>query len=293
MRTSLTCGVSLMAGLTFLLCGSSALAVSAPVSSATVPRLVCPINGPAGPLRERIPPVQIKGLSKTVAKQLTYYASDDLGVLAPSGWHCAEISHGNGSLLLVTPAPRTADDLVRRGDKAHGPAVEVVLRLGDTSGEVYVAGMAARLFPSAAGFVDKVMKQKVMPARFFQPKPYPKDRLVRHGKDVVEYVTPSEATGLGTHDRLARGVAPIRGAVVLLPHLMNIVKVDVRLPLNLSGAAASIIRALVADATNVGAVTAPGFSLKELKAFVNAATPQIKSDPTAANDNGAPSTGVD
>lgn len=293
MPTFLTCALSLMVGLTFLLCGASALAVSAPVSSATVQRVVCPVNGPAGPLGERIAPVQIKGLSKRVAKQLTYYASDDLGVLAPSGWHCAETSHGNGSLLLVTPEPRTADALLRRNDKAHGPAVELVLRLGATSGEVYVAGLAARLFPSASGFVHKVMKQNIMPEGFFQSKPYPRDRLTRHGKYVVNYVTPSDTMGLGTYGRLARGVMPIRGAVVLLPHLMNIVKVDVRLPAALSGAASGIIRAAVADARNVGAVDAPGFSLEDLRTFVKAVGSQTGADTTQSNNEGVSATRVD
>lgn len=292
MRISLIRGVSLIMSTMFLLYAASARAGAVPLPSVMVQRVVCPVNGGVGPFTARVAPVRIKGLSAAVAKQLTYYASSDLGVLAPSGWSCSEASHLNGSFLLVTPRPHAARALIADGSAVRGPAVEVSLYRGNTSDAVYVASLVARLFPSARSFVDKVMREDIVPKQFFQFKPYPRDHLTRPAKDVVEYVTPAGDTGLGTGGTLAANALPIRGAVVLLPGPMNIVKVDVRLPADSRGTAWSIIRALEMDAANIGAGEAPGMSLKELKAFVKETTPQPKAGRVQANNSGSVDAGL-
>ena len=52
------------------------------------------------------------------AAQLAYYASRDLGVLAPRGWHCLGLEGSNGSVLIVTPEPHGAADLMEESPTA-------------------------------------------------------------------------------------------------------------------------------------------------------------------------------
>ncbi len=48
-------------------------------------------------------------LPRPVAHKLVYYASAELGVLAPRGWHCHGYTRTEGSSLVVTPEPLSAD----------------------------------------------------------------------------------------------------------------------------------------------------------------------------------------
>ena len=219
-----------------------ALALAGAASAAAsphVPFVGCPSDGQTGPTRApraravpRVPAAQ--------APLLAYYASADLGVLAPRGWHCFGLEGSNGSVLIVTPERHGFRDLQDNPGGLHGPAVQLSLSLGATSGRFEVARMIARLFPAHRDFARQVAAEGLgdpLPAGS-----YPTDRMQRISATEIAFTTPARLQGLGTESRLAADALPIEGVVILHPEGdMDLVKLDVRLPAAQSALAAAIV----------------------------------------------------
>ncbi len=214
---------------------------------AAVPFVGCPADGQTGPVaaphRPRTLPDAPEGLA--------FYGSGDLGVLAPLGWHCVGLYGSDGSILFVTPEPHTADSLMQDDTPLHGPAIQLTLSIGDTSGRFAVARLAARLFPAKRAFVQQVIAEDVDPASDFPFGPYPTDTVTLHGPTLAEFTTPAGLKGLGTDSRLAPDAAPIDG-LALMTADNDAVVLAVRLPAKLHGLAPAIVAAARNPATRRG-----------------------------------------
>jgi hypothetical protein len=187
-------------------------------------------------------------LPASVAARFAYYGSEDIGVLAPRGWHCVVLSGSSGATLLVTPERFDASALLRRETTLTGPAIQLSLIMGGTSGRFGVAEVCALLFPTARLFVQGVMAEGLVPKDEFRFRPYRSDVLTRRSDTVVEYVTPANHDGVGTHSRMVRSDLPISGVAVLLPgEDMDLLKLDVRLPPDMRDMSSTIVRMLELD----------------------------------------------
>ena len=209
---------------------------------ARVPFVGCPQDGQLGPqpapLRGNVPPVPA-----AAAEQLAFYASHDVGVLAPRGWHCFGLEGSDGSILIVTPERHSAQELFNAAVPLRGPVVQRSFRFGGTSGRFEVARVIARAFPAQMAFARQVAAEGIGDP--LPNGPYPTDRMVRLRPNAVGYRTPAGAEGLGTDSRLAPGDRPIDGLVVLDTSAgdTNLIKIDVRLPAAQAGLATPILNA--------------------------------------------------
>jgi hypothetical protein len=137
------------------------------------------------------------------AARLAYYkaeAEDGFGVLAPRGWYCFGTYGSNGANLYVSPNPIRGDDVLLGKDGwtgFAGPAVQLSVESGGTSGRFGVARMMARVFPNRHEFVERVIAEGIEPASDFPSGSYPKDKLTYRGKELVEFATPAETEGWG------------------------------------------------------------------------------------------------
>ncbi|WP_062784504.1 hypothetical protein [Novosphingobium capsulatum] len=146
-----------------------------------------------------------------LAPRLAWYASNTTGgVLAPRGWRCFELYGSNGSVLMLSPTGLGADPF---SAKLIGPAIQVSISLGDTSGRFEAARIAARLFPDRKAFVESVIAEGIAPRRQFPFGPYPHDRILRINRNYVTFETPAHREGLGTMTRLRPSADPINGLV--------------------------------------------------------------------------------
>jgi hypothetical protein len=142
---------------------------------------------------------------------LAWYASNNTGgVLAPRHWQCFELEGSNGSILMVRPGRFGPDRLAA---KLYGPAIQLSVSLGDTSGRFEAAELAARLFPNHKAFVDDVIAEDIQPKSDFVFGPFPSDYIKRIGPDAVQFVTPADQDGIGTKSRLVKSSDPIEGLV--------------------------------------------------------------------------------
>jgi len=78
-----------------------------------------------------------------------------------------------------------------------GPAIQLSVAVGDTSGRFEVAQIIARVFPSHRNFVRDVIAEDIEPASNFPFGPFPKDKLTYKSKELVEYgnTCPNRRTG--------------------------------------------------------------------------------------------------
>lgn len=212
-----------------------------------VPFVGCPADGQLRPQRAPRSGAVPRAVPAAAATRLAYYSMGELGVLAPRGWHCFGLSGSDGSILFVTPARQTFATL---NDEAglRGPAVQVTLSYGGTSGRFAVAEAIARLFPAHMAFARQVAAEGIM-AEPLPTGPYPGDRLIRLSPTEIAYATPGEREGLGTQNRLARGRDPVEGVVILQPgegrdEEPNLIKLDLRLPPALAPLAPAIVAAV-------------------------------------------------
>jgi hypothetical protein len=223
-----------LASLILALAGSAASAAA----PARVPFVGCPSDGQQGP-QPAPRSGHVPRVSAAPAAQLAYYASSDLGVLAPRGWHCQGLEGSNGSSLIVTPGVHRAAELLS-GTSLHGPAVQIAVSFGGTSGRFAVANMIARAFPAHMNFARRVAAEGISDP--LPRGPYPGDRMVRLRPNVVGYTTPPGREGLGTDSRLAPDDRPIDGLAIIDPaDDLNLVKLDVRLPAAQVGLATTIL----------------------------------------------------
>jgi hypothetical protein len=198
---------------------SAAPPVEAEVS---VPFVGCLSDGQLGPQAAPAAPKTAPSARPSVAARLAYYSASDgdetFGALAPRGWHCFGLYGSNGTTLIVTPEPHSATDLLQpNAPGLTGPAVQLSVSEGGTSGRFEVAAIAARVFPAQAAYVRQVARDQIAvdktfdPAREFPKGPYRADRIVRLSPLLIEFETPAHKEGLGTHSRLLQSGEPING----------------------------------------------------------------------------------
>jgi hypothetical protein len=213
--------------LTAAVCAATVSANAAPFTSA-VPFVGCAADGQTGPSSAPKKPAKMPRVVGSGASTLAYYASNELGVLAPRGWHCFGLYGSNGSVLIVTPEEH-GQDLFNPLPGLGGSAVQLSLSVGDTSGRFEAAEVAARLFPSRKKFVEGVMAEGIEPRSSFHFGSFPTDTVRRYGDDVVEFETPANKSGMGTKSRLAPGGDPIKGLAMMTSE-NDLVMLVVRLP---------------------------------------------------------------
>jgi len=96
---------------------------------------------------------QAPALPRPVAHELAYYASAELGVLAPRGWHCHGYTRTEGSSLAVTPEPLS-------GDSDRYPNGPGIVRLSPNGwnglGVGLLVDVAVRLFPAKKKFLQRL-----------------------------------------------------------------------------------------------------------------------------------------
>ena len=222
------------------------LACATPAQAAT-PFVGCPSDGQTGPVK---PPRAAAYLPDAPAG-LAYYASADLGALAPVGWHCVGLYGSDGSILIVTPEPHTPDDFTQGDAPLKGPAVQLALSIADTSGRFAAAKLAARLFPARRAFVRSVIGEDIEPASSFPTGPFPTDAVTRRGPALADYTTPPGKQGVGTMTRLAPAAEPIDGMAAMTAG-NDAILLAARLPAALRGLAPAIVAAARNPVTRQG-----------------------------------------
>jgi len=169
-----------------------------------------------------------------VAQRLAYYKAEySSGVLAPRGWHCFSTYGSNGASLFVSPDPIDAKTLLSLDWKGFtGPAVQISVSSGGTSGRFEVAKVIARVFPEYKTFAQNVIAEGIEPASDFPFGPYPSDKLTYRAKNIVEFETPANAQGLGTDSRLQMNASPIDGVAIIAGADTDLVQLSARVPAN-------------------------------------------------------------
>jgi hypothetical protein len=217
---------------------------------ATVPFVGCPADGQQGPVAA--PKGQSKHLAipQSAAGQLAWYQFNDdpsqptLGTLAPRGWHCFGTYGSNGFTIYVAPEPLSADKLIF-GKNWHGftgPAVQLSVRIGNTSGRFEVARVVARIFPAHRDYVKKVMAEHLDSTSDYYFGPFPADKLIYKNNDLVEFTTPARTNGVGTMSSLRPNDQPIRGLAALdVAGDMSVEQLIIRLPPTLENLTPTLI----------------------------------------------------
>jgi hypothetical protein len=213
--------------------------------SVSVPFIGC---ASSGQLEIREAP---KGTSKSLpispndARALAYYKSaDGIGVLAPRGWYCQGDSGSGGYGLFLSPKP--IDRSEPGWDSVDGPGIDINHITGWASGRYEIAEIMARVYPAYRDFAKRVLESM----DFSVPAgPYPGDVLTYRGENIVEFITPAQTEGLGTHfswlkknDSPVAGTAIVTGETVYSGDPPNLVLLSVRLPADLARLTPVIVR---------------------------------------------------
>lgn len=243
MRLSLTF-LSLLAILTFT------RITHATEPLATVPFVGCPADGQLGPVEAPKGPPKYLPIQQNAADRLAWYQApkdaSGLGTLGPREWHCFATYGSSGSAIYVAPEPLNAGKLLfgKNWKGFTGPAVELSLSLGDTSGRFEVARVIARAFPAHRDFLRNVIAEGLEPTSDFPTDPFPSDHLTYKTKELVEFTTPADHKGLGTMSRLLPSDQAISGMAFLTGEETNLIQLNVRLP----PTAASLTEIIVREA---------------------------------------------
>jgi hypothetical protein len=221
-------------------------------SLSRIPFVGCKSDGQLGPLDAPTGKSKIVPITAELAQQLAYYqAEQGGGVLAPRGWYCFETYGSNGDNLYVTPQPVDAKTFFSDTWLGFsGPAIQLSISYGGTSGRFEVAHIIARVFPAHRGFVRSVIKEGIDPSSSFVFGPYPQDKLIYKNKEIVEYQTPPNAEGLGTNSHLQKNGSPISGVAILagVSSEPSLWLLSTRLPSNSVGLSTAIIQQVERDA---------------------------------------------
>ena len=226
-----------------------------------VPFVGCESDGQVGPLDKPTGKSVSEPLVPEVAQQLAYYKTEQgPGVLAPRGWHCFGTYGSNGSSLYVTPDPIGSALLFSSTWKGFsGSAVQLSFEYGGTSGRFGVAETIARVFPAYQTFVSNVVDEDtqagIKPPVSFTFGPYPNDTLIYKSKTIVEFQTPPNTEGLGSHSRLLANYSSIKGvAILLVPPAdpdTDLLKLFTRLPANMAQLTTIIVQQVERDSTKI------------------------------------------
>lgn len=242
--------------LTIALCVSFTLPAQTkkPVASVSVPFVGCKSDGQQGPQDAPAGTTKTVRLAPELAQQLAYYkAEEGPGVLAPRGWNCISTYGSNGSTLYIVPGQIDSKLVFSDSWKGlNGPAIQLSLSVGDTSGRFEVAEVIARVFPAYSSFVRQVIAEGIEPASSFPFGPYPGDKLTYRSNKVVEYKTPPNSDGLGTSSMLLKDASPISGVAILVGADNYLYHLSSRLPPKLAAVAAAITRQVERDVAKSG-----------------------------------------
>jgi hypothetical protein len=218
--------------------------VSSKLSPVTVPFIGCRSSGQIRILDAPTGTNRSVPISRRDALALAYYGSaDGISVLAPRGWYCEGVSGSSGYALFLSPTPIDLSS----NRWFTGPAIEVNHLTGDNSGRYEVAEIIARVFPDyrALAIRNTESIDLTLPTG-----PYAKDVLKYKSRRVVEYTTPAQTEGLGTHSWLRKNNSPIAGAAILTGDPPDLVLLSVRLPPGLTRLALVIARNLELEAVD-------------------------------------------
>jgi len=180
----------------------------------TVPFVGCPADGQVGPAEPPQGPRKVAVGESAIVSQLAFYKGEySPGVFAPRGWRCKVWYGSSGSILLVAPDSTVIASFQPR---LHGPAVELQVSVGGTSGRFTVAAYGSRLFPSVlANFINAVRSESLSADSEFAPKRFSLDSVRSLTKHLASFTTPATSRGLGTGGFLEPSENPIRGLAVL------------------------------------------------------------------------------
>jgi hypothetical protein len=207
----------------------------APSAAVMVPFVGCASDGQVGPLKAPTGRSLAVQIPAAMAKRLAYYKAEyGPGALAPRGWNCFSSYGSDGSNLFVSPDPIDSKTVLLSSDWKGfpGPAVQISVSSGGTSGRFEVAKIIARVFPAYKTFAQNVIAEGIEPASDFPSGPYPSDKLTYRGKNIVEFVTPANAQGLGTDSRLQANASPIDGVAIIAGADTDLVQLSARIPAN-------------------------------------------------------------
>jgi hypothetical protein len=240
-------------GMQPMLSAQTTRGLNKPERGSVVPFVGCKSDGQVGPLEAPKGKSKVFSIGKEKAQRLAYYkAEEGVGVLAPRGWFCFGTYGSNGSNLYISQQPMDADTLIWSSWKGFtGPAVQMSVESGGTSGRFRVACTIARVFPAHKAFARQVIAEGIEPASDFPFGPYPHDRLVYKNKEMVEYETPAHTDGLGTASQLRKNADPIRGAAILVGPDTDLLSLSVRLPHEMDGLTPVIIQQVELEAAAV------------------------------------------
>jgi hypothetical protein len=220
MRTATRLPIKLLLQAATLLCPSPMLhSQTLPTAppKVSVPFVGCKADGQVGALDAPKGTSKLISIPTEAAQKLAYYkAEQGPGVLAPRGWYCFETYGSSGGNLFISPQP--IDSKMVFSDKWQGftgPAIQITVRIGDTSGRFEVARRVAQIFPAYIKFTRKVIAEGIEPAKDFPRGPYPHDKLTYKNKGTVVYRTPANTEGLGTDSMLKANGSPIDGVETL------------------------------------------------------------------------------
>jgi hypothetical protein len=189
------------------------IAGAPPPVSGKLAFVACPSDGQPGP--PPAPPRELPEFPPEIAARLAYYASGNLAVVAPRGWHCVGRLGPSGADLLITPEVQAAGGPSNLDKKTSGPAIFASRSFDTETGRVQVARIAARVFPIAKKFVQTVIAKSPESRGAIHFTPYPDDTVTQSSDTDLEFETQANKDGLGTEGRLAKNGQPIVGAAML------------------------------------------------------------------------------
>ena len=226
-------------------------------ATTSIPFMGCKSDGQLGPQDAPTGKSIEAVIPAAAAQRLAYYkAESGMGVLGPRGWYCFGTYGSNGDELYVSPTRINSDELLSTKRKGFtGPAIEISCEYGGTSGRFAVATVIARVFPDRLGFVKRVVtdERKVgLPGTRFAYGPYKNDVLTYRSGNVVEFKTPPNTEGPGTHSWLLKNGYPIRGVAILVGTEPDLIQLSVRLSSGTSDLASFIIERTEWEADQAG-----------------------------------------
>lgn len=219
----------------FAFCGASGVFSQTASATSTamnpVPFVGCASDGQGGPQAAPTGQNKMATISAAAAQRLAYYkAQYSAGVLAPRGWHCFSTYGSNGASLFISPDPIDGKTVLLSSDWKGfaGPAIQISIAEGGTSGRFEVAKVIARVFPAYKAFAQSVIAEGIEPASDFPSGPYAKDSLTYRAKNIVEFETPANTAGLGTDSRLEANASPIDGVAMIVGSDTDLVQLSAR-----------------------------------------------------------------
>jgi hypothetical protein len=201
-----------------------------PAAAVTVPFVGCASDGQVGPQTAPTGKSKAVAVPAAAAQRLAWYkAQYGPGVLAPRGWHCFSTYGSNGSSLFISPDAIDAKALFSPDWKGFtGPAIQISIAEGGTSGRFEVAEVIARVFPAHKQFAQNVIAEGLEPASDFPSGPYPSDKLTYRGTNTVEFETPANTQGMGTDSRLEANASPIDGVAIITGADTDLIQLSAR-----------------------------------------------------------------